>query len=304
MGFYYSLYEWYNPLWLYDKPRYVREHMFPQFKDLVTHYKPAIIFSDGEWEMTSADWHSAELLAWLFNESPVRDEVVVDDRWGSDTRHKHGGYWTTEYTAGMSGIDHPWEESRGMGVSYGYNRAEDLTIYHTGRELVFILVDTVSRGGNLLLDIGPRADGTIPVIMEERLTQMGDWLKINGEGIYGTRPWKNTRQWTAGEVPKIEYNKEYSSAYDVTKLIEKSADGKASIEAFFTSKGNEVYAILPHWSGHSFVIKDLSAAKSVILLGSSTPLKAKNSKAGLSIELPDLPEDLRQQPAWVLKISQ
>jgi alpha-L-fucosidase len=304
MGVYYSLYEWYNPLWLYDKPRYVREHMFPQFKDLVTHYKPAIIFSDGEWEMTSADWHSAELLAWLFNESPVRDEVVVDDRWGSDTRHKHGGYWTTEYTAGMSGIDHPWEESRGMGVSYGYNRAEDLNIYHTGRELVFILVDTVSRGGNLLLDIGPRADGTIPVIMEERLTQMGDWLKTNGEGIYGTRPWKNTRQWTAGEVPKIEYNKEYSSAYDVIKLIEKSADGKASIEAFFTSKGNEVYAILPHWSGHNFVIKGLSAAKSVILLGSSTPLKAKNSKAGLSIELPDLPEDLRQQPAWVLKISQ
>jgi alpha-L-fucosidase len=303
MGFYYSLYEWYNPLWLYNKPRYVREHMFPQFKDLVTHYKPAIIFSDGEWEMTSADWHSAELLAWLFNESPVKDEVVVDDRWGSDTRHKHGGYWTTEYTAGMSGVDHPWEESRGMGVSYGYNRAEGLNIYHSARDLVFILVDTVSRGGNLLLDIGPKADGTIPVIMEERLTQMGDWLKINGEAIYGTKPWKNSRQWTAGEVPKVEYNKEYSSAYDVTKLIERSAGGKASIEAFFTSKGDEIYAILPHWSAHNLVVKDMNAAKSVILLGSSTPLKSKSSKTGLSIELPDLPEDLRQQPAWVLKIS-
>src|SRR6266849_6408980 len=124
------------------------------------------------------------------------------------------------------------------------------------------------------------------------------------EAIYGTRPWKNTRQWTAGEVPKVEYNKEYSSAYDVTKLIEESPDGKASIEAFFTSKDNEVYAILPRWSGHNLVIKDLSAAKSVTLLGSSTPLKAKHSKTGLSIELPDLPEDLRQQPAWVLKISQ
>src|SRR5207245_6850442 len=130
------------------------------------------------------------------------------------------------------------------------------------------------------------------------------WLEINGEGIYGTRPWKNTRQWSAGEVPKIEYNKEYSTAYDVTKLIEKPTDGKASIEAFFTSKGNDVYAILPHWSGHSLVIKDMSAAKSVNLLGASTALKFKSAKSGLSVELPELPENVRQQPAWVLKISQ
>src|SRR5439155_205784 len=202
MGFYYSLYEWYNPLWLSNKPRYVQEHMFPQFKDLVTHYKPSIIFSDGEWEMSSADWHSPELLAWLFNDSLVKDEVVIDDRWGNDTRHKHGGYWTT------------------------------------------------------------------------------------------------------GEVPKVEYNKEYSSAYDVTKLIEKPAGGKASIDAFFTTRGNDIYAILPYWSGHSLVIKDLNVAKSVSLLGSSTPFKFKPSKAGLAIDLPDLPEDLRAQPAWVLKITQ
>src|SRR5260370_20861524 len=103
--------------------------------------------------MTSEQGHRGELLAWLFNESPVKDEVVVDDRWGSDTRHKHGGYWTTEYTAGMSGVDHPWEESRGMGVSYGYKRAADLNIYHTSPELVFILVCTGHRGSDLLLDL-------------------------------------------------------------------------------------------------------------------------------------------------------
>src|SRR5438309_10591361 len=146
MGVYYSLYEWYNPLWLYDKPRYVREHMFPQFKDLVTHYKPAIIFSDGEWEMTSADWHSAELLAWLFNESPVKDEVVVDDRWGSNTRGKNKAtYATSEYGSGMD-ANVIWEESQGIGHSYGYNRNEKLDDYKTSNALILMLMDIVARG--------------------------------------------------------------------------------------------------------------------------------------------------------------
>jgi alpha-L-fucosidase len=303
MGYYYSLYEWYNPVWLADKPRYIREHMTPQFKDLVTRYKPSIIFSDGEWDLPSSEWRSPELLAWLFNESAVKDEVVINDRWGKDSRHKHGGYWTTEYTPGMSGMDHPWEESRGMGFSYGYNRAERLEHYHSGRDLVIMLVDLVSRGGNLLLDIGPDADGTIPVVMEERLIQIGDWLKVNGEAIYGTKPWTASRQWSSGEVPKIEYNKEFETAYDVTKLTEKPATGKANIEAFFTAKGKDLYAILPRWPGRSFQVKDVGTAKAVVLLGAGAPLKFKAGAGGVTIELPELPEELRQQPAWVIKVS-
>jgi alpha-L-fucosidase len=305
MGFYYSLYEWYNPLWLQDKPRYIREHMTPQFKDLVTRYKPAIIFSDGEWDLPSADWHSPELLAWLFNESPVKDDVVINDRWGKDSRHKHGGYWTTEYTPGMSGMDHPWEESRGMGFSYGYNRAEHLEHYHTGRELVTMLVDLVSRGGNLLLDIGPAADGTIPVVMEQRLIEIGSWLKVNGDAIYGTKPYKTSRQWSTGEQPKVEYNKEFETAYDVTKLTAKPAPGKAGIEAFFTAKGNDVYVILPRWPGRRFTIKEAALKpKSLSLLGSSANVRFKAASGGVSVELPDLPEELLAQPLWVLKVSQ
>ncbi len=303
MGIYYSLYEWYNPLYLSDKPRYVKEHMFPQFKDVVTRYKPSIIFSDGEWEMNSADWGSPELLAWLYNESPCKDEVVIDDRWGKDTRHKHGGYWTTEYTPGMSGMEHPWEESRGMGFSYGYNRAERLEHYHSGRELTLMLVDLVSRGGNLLLDIGPAADGTIPVVMEERLIQIGDWLKVNGEAIYGTKPWKTSRQWSSGEVPKTNYNAEFETAYDVTKLAAKGEGGKASIEAFFTSKGKDVFAILPRWPGRTFVVKDIAGVKAVSLVGAGGALKFKPAAGGVTVTLPEVPEELMKQPLWVLKIS-
>lgn len=304
MGIYYSLYEWYNPLYLADKTRYVAEHMMPQFKDVVTRYRPSIIFADGEWEMTSAEWRSPELLAWLYNESPSKDDVVVDDRWGKDTRHKHGGYWTTEYTPGMADVDHAWEESRGMGFSYGYNRAERVDHYRTGRELVMLLTDLVSRGGNLLLDIGPAADGTIPVVMEERLLQLGAWLAVNGDAIYGTRPWKAARQWSAGEVPKVDYSQEFNSTYDVTTLTGKPAAGKAGIEAFFTSRGRDVYAILPRWPGRRFTVRGFGAApKSVTLLGSKTPLRFQSQGTSVAIDLPDVPGQLMAQPAWVLKLS-
>jgi len=310
MGYYYSLYEWFNPLWLSDKPKFIREHMFPQFKDLVTKYQPSLIFSDGEWDLPSEEWRSPELLAWLFNEAPNRNEVVINDRWGKDSRHKHGGYWTTEYTPGMEGSDHPWEESRGMGFSYGYNRAERADHYHSSRELVIMLVDLVSRGGNLLLDIGPDGDGTIPVVMEQRLLEIGSWMKINGEAIYGTKPWKKSRQWGAGEQPKQEYNKEFETSYDITKLTMRQPPGKASIEAFFTSKGKDVYAILPRWPEQGKIsIADLGGAGPVqgvaLLGGGDVPVKWKSgAKGALAVELPkSVPEELRYQPAWTVRIT-
>jgi alpha-L-fucosidase len=303
-GFYYSLYEWYNPLWLSDKKKFIDQHMHPQFKDVVSRYKPAIIFSDGEWDLTSAEWKTPELLAWLFNESPVRDEVVINDRWGKDTRHKHGGYFTTEYTAGLQSGSHPWEEDRGMGYSFGYNRMETAKDYRTPRELILMLSDLVSRGGNLLLDIGPTADGRIPVIMEQRLLEMGDWLKRNGEAIYGTRPWKQTRQWSKGQIPEMKTG-EFMVHYEVTDYVDRKKPGQAVIEAFFTSKGNDLFAIIPGWPGATMELRDVNAPAGmhVTMLGSEQPLKWSKKGSAIEITMPPAPGDAAEaQYAYVLKL--
>ncbi len=83
-----------------------------------------------------------------------------------------------------------WQNPATLGVSYAYmSQEEDNDSYRTPTELIELLVDVVSKNGNLLLNIGPRADGTIPEGMQKRLLEMGVWLKENGEAIYGTRPW-------------------------------------------------------------------------------------------------------------------
>lgn len=305
MGIYYSLYEWYNPLWLSDKSRYVREHMIPQFKDVVNHAKPEIIFSDGEWELDSAEWHSAEMLAWLFNESPVGVNVVIDDRWGKDTRHKHGGYYTTEYTSGMQGSKHPWEESRGMGYSYGYNRNETLKDYHTDRQLLLMLIDIVSRGGNLLLDIGPRADGHIPVVMEERLVEIGNWLRVNGEAIYGTSAFAPAAQWSEGTRPHLE-EKEFRAEYDISKLVDAPQAGYSHIEAFYTAKGDIVYAILPRWPEGEIVLRDVPVASDskITLLETQDELTWRRQNDGIVISAPlELRSKLPFRQAYVLRLS-
>jgi alpha-L-fucosidase len=305
MGIYYSLYEWYNPLWLSDKKRYVTEHMIPQFKDVVTHARPSIIFSDGEWELPSEEWHAREILSWLYHESPVADHVVVDDRWGKDTRHKHGGYYTTEYTSGMQQSQHPWEESRGMGFSYGYNRMETLKDYRTERELDLMLVDIVSRGGNLLLDIGPRADGHIPTIMEERLVQIGNWLRPNGEAIYGTKALKHSRQWSAGTVPRME-EKEFRAEYDINNLVDTPRAGYARVDAFFTGNDDAIYAMLPRWPEKTVALKGFQAPSSakITLLETGDELQWKADGGELTVSVPEqLRSKLPVRQLYTLKLA-
>ncbi|MGC6423412.1 MAG: alpha-L-fucosidase [Lentimonas sp.] len=186
MGIYYSLYEWYHPLWLKDREKFATEWLAPKFKEVVSKYKPWHIFLDGDWDMGWEKWRSNELAHWLYTESPVKDTVVVNDRWGG-SRGKYGDVIESEFGGGKyTTPERPWQEDRGIGRSYGFNRAENIYNYDSREELLRMFSGVVGGGGNFLLCVGPTADGRIPVIMQERLLQIGEWLKVNGDAVYGT----------------------------------------------------------------------------------------------------------------------
>ena len=191
MGFYYSLPEWTSKIhtWYVDPDdniaEYVDTHMIPQFKELVNAYKPSVLFTDGEWRNSAEQWHAPELISWYYN--TVGEEAIVNDRWGNGQQH---GFRTPEYSAGITLTDRPWAECRGLGRSFGLNRNEPLENYMTSEELIRHFCVLVAAGGGMTLNVGPAADGKIPLLQQERLLDLGKWLNINGEAIYSTRPYK------------------------------------------------------------------------------------------------------------------
>jgi alpha-L-fucosidase len=195
MGFYYSLAEWNNRLhrWYTDPPdsigAYVEQYMIPQFKELVATYKPVVLFSDGEWSNTAEQWHARELIDWYYR--TVGPDGIVNDRWGAGSNI---GFLTPEYSAGINVTDRPWAEVRGLGRSFALNRNEDLDAYMTPEQLIHFFASAVAAGGGMILNVGPKADGQIPLLQQERLIQLGDWLSLNGEAIYGARPWEKIRE--------------------------------------------------------------------------------------------------------------
>ncbi|XP_037028117.1 plasma alpha-L-fucosidase-like [Bradysia coprophila] len=196
-GLYHSLYEWFHPLYLKDKERnfstrqFVHQKVIPEFKELVKLYKPEIIWSDGDWEASDEYWGSLDVLAWLYNSSPVKDTVVVNDRWGNGTSCKHGGVWNcADRYNPMYYMPHKWENAFTIDkYSWSYRRNSHLEDYLSPQEIIDQLVSTVSCGGNFLINVGPTRDGMLAPILTERLLQLGQWLSINGEAIYGTTIW-------------------------------------------------------------------------------------------------------------------
>ncbi len=311
-GVYCSLYEWYNPLYKKNPEQYALTHAIPQMKELITKYKPYVLWTDGDWDDSDTTWHSVDFLNWLYHESPMKDSIVTYDRWGKGIRFKHGNVYTPEYQPDMDFGDHYFEESRGIGFSYGYNRVEDSWDYNSSQTLILLLSDLVSRGGNFLLNVGPDRHGKIPPVMQERLLDIGAWLKTNGEAIYNTRKWKQTCQWSAGRRDYKPVREEGDFKANGDFILKQTVDppkGYAAKEAFFTynPKTNNLYVILPKRPAkNQFVLKGIVLPKNTVVrwLSANQPLKWKVENKNTIIQLPALnTTESNAQAAYSIKIE-
>lgn len=189
------------------------DFMNKKLKELIDKYQPDLMWLDGDWDHTPEEFKTKEMMAYYYNQAQNWDkEVVVNDRLG-EVRGERGDFYTQEYEYDTIDelIDHKWENTRGIANSFGYNQNEPLEDYMSIGEVVETLVDNVSKNGNLLLDVGPKADGSIPDTQKEILLGVGEWLDINGEAIYETRPFIKAEDKVDGN--EVRYTTKDQSLY-------------------------------------------------------------------------------------------
>lgn len=242
-----------------------------QAEELIARYKPSILWNDIDWPKSG---NALKIMADYYNAVP---DGVVDDRFGV----KHSDFTSPEYEKLDKISEKKWEECRGLGDSFGYNRAEGEEQTISPKDLIALLVDIVSKNGNLLLDVGPEADGTIPAIQRSRLTALGAWLRQNGDAIYGTRPWTRAE----------------GSA--------QAATGGSSVPVRFTRKGSVLYAtLLERPAAGTLLLKDVSlqrGAKLHLLGADGAPIQWQQQGGDVSITLPS--GALHGEYAWVLAMD-
>ena len=260
--------------WYSQNPRW-HQQWYDEVKELVDTYKPDLLYSDGGVAFGTANVVGLSQIANLYNVSAAahggKSEAVYN------CKQISAGRWVQDYERGVGGgIDpHPWQCDTSIG-DWFYNKHWK---YQPVNWTVTMLVDIVSKNGNLLLNVVLRPDGTLDPEAETMLHQLADWTAVNGEAIYGSRPWLTYGEGAVrakGGMFKEDFK---YSAKDIR----------------FTTKGKTLYAIALGWPAENkMVIRSLAKTddakqnqiKRVELLGHKGKLKFTQTKDGLAVALP------------------
>ena len=236
-----------------------------QWRELIERFEPLILWNDINYPSQA---EPLQLFADYYNKFA---DGVLNDRWGVGI----SDYTTPEYAWYEEITPKKWESCRGIDFSFGYNQNSTPLQMLSVDELVDSFVDIVSKNGNLLLNVGPNADGSIPELQLQRLMGLGEWLDMNGEAIFETRPWIEAEGRLEGEGTEVR----------------------------FTQKGDVIYVILlDEPKKRSVMISGLKAKRNTTLslLGNPSRLDWESQEMGILVTLP---ESMKQSAAYTLKIS-
>jgi len=273
--------------------RYFERKVKPQITELLTSYGPIGVLWFDTPELISKK-ESAELKA-LVNK--LQPNCLVNNRIGNG----YGDFSISEQSLTPSSKQ-AWESCLTIGQNWGYNRHDSL--WKSPEVLVRHLVEVVANGGNLLLNVGPKGDGTFPDWATERLKAVGKWMDVNHEAIYNSHPWlvvkENTRE--------IKNNVSIEESKNAIKDAVFDGTPKNIVpDVYYTSKDKVVYAFLRSWQSANVTLKQINknkiSIKNIELLGNKNKVRWALSDQELKLNLPDDFKKKNIIPVYVLKIT-
>lgn len=273
--------------WTFVSDAYLNDWL-ARSSEIVQDYHPDLMYFD--WWVGQPRFRGAlaEFAAFYYNQAAARDQGVVLN-YKLDNMMPGTGTLNIERGQAADILAQPWQTETSVSPdSWGYAEGDT---YKSPDEIVQLLVDVVSKNGNLLLNIGPRADGTIPDEAKSILLAMGQWLKVNGEAIYGSRPWQHF-----GEGP----------TQVAAGTMQDTKTKPYTPEDFrFTTRDGHLYAIEMEWptDGHAVIhsVASSTTVRKVTLLATGASIKFTQKADGLHLALPSRPSGLH---AYVYRIDQ